>query len=549
MRPDIQRDNPGGKSVKRSQRRELSLAARIALVLVVVTFLSSIVLWTRHENELADFQYMKGVSDREKSFHIMSTTVMERRTTENFVKDNANSSLLAARILKKDVAWFHRSLYPMLSPMEVSGAWILGQDFKIEMDTVERQNPALTRAIQNFDPKIKGDKDLRPFYGRVGTSIYEFHIARIKRAGTKYFLAARELGQDYSRNLGLATGTGVKFIDAYTKSNSVPDGWFEHVEPLRDINGRTVGVRKFTARSLVAQGLAGAAFQNVIASLALLFVGLGVSGFLLYTLVHRPLKILLKAIGKDDKSTITKYEADSTELGQLAKLALTRLDFEANLNLVNRTLMGLNTNLEAEVQIRTKQVAESYDATIHALMNALEYRDQETKGHCERVTVMTEKIAVAMGICEPELTHIRRGALLHDIGKIAIPDAILLKPGALSPEERAVMQTHAEIGYEMLKDIQTLRPSLDLPRCHHEKWDGTGYPRQLKGEEIPLAARIFAISDVWDALSSDRPYRRAWDPDRVRDHIASLSGSHFDPSVVQAFLRLQEFEVYRNLAA
>jgi HD-GYP domain-containing protein (c-di-GMP phosphodiesterase class II) len=134
--------------------------------------------------------------------------------------------------------------------------------------------------------------------------------------------------------------------------------------------------------------------------------------------------------------------------------------------------------------------------------------------------------------------HIRRGALLHDIGKMGVPDNILRKPGPLTPEERAIMCRHPDYAYDMIAPIPFLRPALDIPYCHHEKWDGTGYPRGLKGEQIPLAARVFAIVDVWDALSSDRPYRAAWPRDKVRAYLQDQSGTHFDPQVTEAFLRM-----------
>jgi HD-GYP domain-containing protein (c-di-GMP phosphodiesterase class II) len=143
-----------------------------------------------------------------------------------------------------------------------------------------------------------------------------------------------------------------------------------------------------------------------------------------------------------------------------------------------------------------------------------------------------------MGISEEKLVHIRRGALLHDIGKIGIPDSILLKPGKLTKKEWEIMKQHPVFAYKMLSRITYLEPALDIPYCHHEKWDGTGYPRGLKGEQIPLAARIFAIIDVWDALRSDRPYRNAWQEDEIREYIRAQSGSHFDPNVVDAFFKI-----------
>jgi putative nucleotidyltransferase with HDIG domain len=179
----------------------------------------------------------------------------------------------------------------------------------------------------------------------------------------------------------------------------------------------------------------------------------------------------------------------------------------------------------------------AYDETIEGWSNALELRDEETEGHSQRVTEMTLNIARMMNVKTDELVHVRRGALLHDIGKMGIPDAILLKPGKLTVEEWAVMRKHPVYAYDMLAPIDYLRPALDIPYCHHEKFDGTGYPRGLKGEEIPLPARIFAVVDVYDALTSDRPYRKAWSKEEALKYIHEESGTHFDPQVVEAFLK------------
>jgi HD-GYP domain-containing protein (c-di-GMP phosphodiesterase class II) len=178
----------------------------------------------------------------------------------------------------------------------------------------------------------------------------------------------------------------------------------------------------------------------------------------------------------------------------------------------------------------------AYDSTLEGWASALELRDEETEGHARRVTEMTERLALAVGVQGQELNNIRRGALLHDIGKMGIPDQILLKPGPLNDEEWKVMRTHPELAYKLIAPISFLRPAIDIPYCHHEKWDGSGYPRRLKGEDIPLSARLFAIIDVWDALSSDRPYRKAWDEKRVYEHLLSQSGSHFDPAILKVFL-------------
>ncbi len=180
----------------------------------------------------------------------------------------------------------------------------------------------------------------------------------------------------------------------------------------------------------------------------------------------------------------------------------------------------------------------AYDETIEGWSRALDLRDHETEGHTQRVTEMALRLAEALGIKRDELLYVRWGALLHDIGKMGIPDGILLKPGPLSEAEWAIMRQHPVYAYEMLAPIAHLQPALDIPYCHHEKWDGTGYPRGLKGEAIPLSARIFAIADVWDALRSDRPYRQGEPVEQVRGHLRAQSGAHFDPQIVETFLRL-----------
>jgi putative nucleotidyltransferase with HDIG domain len=184
------------------------------------------------------------------------------------------------------------------------------------------------------------------------------------------------------------------------------------------------------------------------------------------------------------------------------------------------------------------ELAAAYEETLAGWARALDLRDHETEGHSRRVTELTLRLARTIGMSEAECVHVRRGALLHDIGKMAIPDHILHKPAALTPEEWAVMRRHPEYAWELLSPIQFLQPALDIPYCHHERWDGTGYPRGLKGEVIPLAARVFAAADIWDALRSNRPYRLAWSADRARTYIASIAGTHLDPTVTVVFLDL-----------
>ena len=207
--------------------------------------------------------------------------------------------------------------------------------------------------------------------------------------------------------------------------------------------------------------------------------------------------------------------------------------------LARQAAIAIDTSeLLASLQRVNTDLAVAYDRTIEGWSRALDLRDRETDGHSRRVAALTERLARALGVPDAEFVHLRRGALLHDIGKMAIPDGILLKPGALTEAEWEVMRRHPEYAHNLLAPIDYLRPALDIPYCHHEKWDGTGYPRGLGGEAIPLAARIFAVVDVWDALTSDRPYGTAWSEADALTYIREQAGHHFDPAVVEAFLSL-----------
>jgi putative nucleotidyltransferase with HDIG domain len=181
----------------------------------------------------------------------------------------------------------------------------------------------------------------------------------------------------------------------------------------------------------------------------------------------------------------------------------------------------------------------AYDTTLEGWSRALDYRDKETEGHSRRVTEMTLTIAKEMGMSDDDIVHARRGALLHDIGKLGVPDSILLKPGPLTAVEMEIMKKHTTIAHEILWPIVFLRKAIDIPHCHHEKWDGSGYPCGLKGEDIPLSARIFAVVDVYDALRSDRPYRPAWTKGKALDYINSETGKHFDREIVESFMGME----------
>ncbi len=229
-----------------------------------------------------------------------------------------------------------------------------------------------------------------------------------------------------------------------------------------------------------------------------------------------------------DKEWLEFFE---TLAGQAA-LAIENAQLIEGLENVNQDLYQLNEDLINA----NRNLTASYDATIESLAMALSLRDDETEGHSRRVTKMMAELAERMNFSAEDRINIHRGTLLHDIGKIGVPDAILHKPGILTQEEREAMQQHPLFAYNLLKSIDYLKPALDIPHLHHEKWDGTGYPHGLSGENIPLPARLFAVVDVYDALTSDRPYRKAWSRENAIAYIHDQSGSHFDPDIVKIFL-------------
>src|SRR5688572_6536703 len=240
--------------------------------------------------------------------------------------------------------------------------------------------------------------------------------------------------------------------------------------------------------------------------------------------LYVPIKIAKRVIG------VISIESEQAN-------AFSKSDERLTITLAAQAAIAINNaQLFDDLQRSNTGLTSAYDATIEGWSRAMDLRDKETEGHTLRVTDLTLALARAMNISESQLTNISRGALLHDIGKMGVPDSILLKPGELTSEEWEIMRRHPIYAYEMLTPIAYLKTALDIPFSHHEKWDGTGYPRGLKGEQIPLAARIFAVVDVWDALTSDRPYRPAWIKEQALEHIREQSGSHFDPQVVDAFL-------------
>ncbi|HAV75974.1 MAG TPA: hypothetical protein DCX53_01325 [Anaerolineae bacterium] len=273
---------------------------------------------------------------------------------------------------------------------------------------------------------------------------------------------------------------------------------------------------------------------------------MSVAAYQLRSILCAPLKIkndLIGVIYVDNRAHAGIFQEGDlgliTAFSDQAAVAIDNARLFEDLKAANLNLEDTNIKLEAaNIELKI-----AYEATLKGWVRALDMRDKETEGHTQRVTVLTERLARMMGVIGDDLLHITRGALLHDIGKMAIPDSILLKPGGLTDEERELIMKHPVYAYEMLSPIEFLRPAIDIPHYHHEKWDGTGYPSGLKGEDIPFAARIFPVIDVWDALTSNRPYRKGLPPDEVRERIKADSGRHFDPKVVDAFLAMEDLSV------
>ena len=255
----------------------------------------------------------------------------------------------------------------------------------------------------------------------------------------------------------------------------------------------------------------------------------------------------LTTAGYTLSSLLTRYAWEYNLTAVIALFALAFMTW-ATATLLDNAITQ-NDKLLNDLQESNREIKTAYETTLEGWSRALEIRDRETEGHAQRVTELTLRIARLVGFNEEELVHIQRGALLHDIGKLGIPDDILRKPGPLTEQETRIMRLHPQIAVDLLTSIEYLRPALNIPRYHHEKWDGTGYPHGLRGESIPLEARIFAIIDVYDALSSDRPYRKALPKAQVLEYIRSESGKHFDPMVVNIFIGEIQKNEHKNFSS
>lgn len=293
----------------------------------------------------------------------------------------------------------------------------------------------------------------------------------------------------------------------------------EILSPWQGRGGNDLGIMGISLAKSFLVSASRVTRLQITGSVAAAFVLVIMVGVNLATSITRPLSELVKASQAVAEGNL-KVQVKAKTNDEIEILAEA---FNQMVNSLNRSRMDL---------------VDAYDSTLQGWSTALELRDKETKGHTQRVADLAVRFARKLGVSEELLPDLRRGAILHDIGKMGIPDEILLKPGPLTAEEWDTMYQHPQYAYDMLKDIENLRPALPIPYCHHEHWDGSGYPRGLKGEDIPLQARIFSVVDAWDALISDRPYRGAWANREAIEFIQEQSGKLFDPSMVPVFLEL-----------
>ena len=428
--------------------------------------------------------------------------------------------------------WAHENLDTALSTFGVDALWVYRPDYSLTYTVANRQYPALSAAAPAAAiPRFLTARG--PFshffmasrYGLVevrGATIQPTNDPERKTPARGYLLAGRVWDRPYLRDLSTMMNGRVRLLPAPDKAGRPPFAtpWtvIRVRETLRTWNGAPLAVAE---SEQVPNRFIQVRQQEHQRSLLLAFFGLGTIGVVtlaLYRWVNVPLGVISETLRTGDPGRLDRLGEDRAEFGRVAELV--------------RQFFVQSAQL-AELTRRT-----AYETTLQGWSRALGMRDEETEGHTQRVAALTVRLAQTLGVSDEDLVHIRRGALLHDIGKIAVPDGILRKPGPLTHEERAVMRQHPAYAYEMLAPVTYLRLSLDIPYCHHELWDGSGYPRGLKAEDIPLAARIFTVVDVWDALRSDRPYRRAWSDERARAYLREQAGGKFDPRVVAAFLAL-----------
>lgn len=429
----------------------------------------------------------------------------------------------------------------LLESLNLSGYWVFNEAQQVVSKSTNPQLWGKSSAPPNLTLNQGAPNELNSYYKLTPKGAQYIVVSRVFRSEAHrkrgdhsgYIVVAKLI--DKSQLLSLS-----KMTDSVAQVSTVANqktakgalGAFTVRIPLPAANMKPTAWLDFTANSRQLAHLQEREAVNLmVTALCLGFFVIGFGTFL-KRFVTVPKKEFMEAIKTGSSDKLAAQMGATNEMKDIVALVESHSK--------NNDLQNVNETLEKIVYRRTQELEKSYGELLEALVTALELRDQETEGHSRRVTELTVILAQRMGFSSEDLVHIKRGALLHDIGKIGIPDAILLKCGPLDPLERAIIGRHPEFAGDILKGIEFIAPAMDIPLCHHEKWDGTGYPNGLKGEDIPLSARLFSIVDVWDALSSDRPYRTAWPQSQVRSELERMSGTHFDPRVVSMMLCLMD---------
>lgn len=547
-----------------------SVRARILLLLTLFTlcFLCGISYWNGIEEKQVNVLSNQAADDQSEYLHRIID--LKGQSLKEMTLDYTTWDEFVTFTLHPNETWGRNSLDAALGTYDCTAFWV----FNIDNKTIYSISPNYPKLIEfpNKNPYIFNlmKSDYIHFFQVTNVGLVEFSGAYIrkgydkKRTGTKYgyFLVARCWDNNLLDTISKLTGANVSITSAsYSRKDirciAKDDGSIVYTQIIRDHNGLPIKQLKLETSSTVVRSLQKQNDKTLLLY-TLFSVFLLVMLFItLFIWVSQPISIIVRSIKNKTPADLHNMENDTTEFGNLAqvvhnffdqqntlideiserKRVETELHEEINRHkLTERELQKVRDFLEKRVVERTWDLINAYDRTIEGWSRALDLRDKETEGHCQRVTMLTILLAKEIGLHEQEIIDIKRGALLHDIGKMGIPDSVLLKPGPLTEDEWKIMKMHTVYAYEMLYPIEFLRPAIDIPWCHHEKWDGTGYPRGLKGEEIPIAARLFSVVDVWDALQSDRPYRKAWPNQKIFEYIKSLSGIQFDPQIVDLFV-------------
>lgn len=442
------------------------------------------------------------------------------------------------------------------------GYWVYSSDLKTLSAWRDSGLSELTAEPLDIKdiPRVFNESNVtRRFFRVINSRVLEIAGQKVELKGEEslehqsgYLIAVREWNRDRLDSIGSALQCLVTVTTKPKKGFEVNEanGFHTYYIPLHGEDGTPVGSVEFAwSNSAIGSMIETTQFSTMAFGLvSVLPAGLLIAALVFW--VVRPLRNLVGALEEGKLELVQPMSFQQDELGLLARLVIAHHE-------QNEEIHQLNEELEHRVRERTEELQEAYDATILGWSRAMDSRDEETAGHTQRVAEMAMHIGRAMKLSEPELDDLYKGALLHDIGKIGVPDSVLLKAGPLTDSERKVIEGHTTLAYKMLQPIKFLQRALYVPWCHHERWDGNGYPRKLAGDQIPFLARVFAVADVWDALRSDRPYRKAWSEQETREYIAAKSGEQFDPAVVEAFLATEplphptdvQFEGWRQNAA